>query len=113
MEIFAEFSIGTVKPEKRRRTTFCVKRLIENVFKALDESLRVPTRQTGQPRRNALFLATDRRSLSPAVIEALDLLARLTAGDYVAAAEVSVRELVAAYVPYADPTALRARITGR
>ena len=41
IETFAEFSIGNVKPEKRRRTTFCVKKVIQNVFKAFDESLRV------------------------------------------------------------------------
>jgi signal transduction histidine kinase len=41
IETFAEFSIGNVKPEKRRRTTFCVKKVIQNVFKAFHESLRV------------------------------------------------------------------------
>ena len=41
IETFAEFSIGNVKPEKRRRTTFCVKKVIQNVFKAFDESLRI------------------------------------------------------------------------
>jgi signal transduction histidine kinase len=41
IETFAEFSIGNVKPEKRRRTTFCLKRIIQNVFKSFDESLRV------------------------------------------------------------------------
>jgi signal transduction histidine kinase len=41
IETFAEFSIGNVKPEKRRRTIFCLKRIIQNVFKSFDESLRV------------------------------------------------------------------------
>jgi signal transduction histidine kinase len=41
IETFAEFAIGNVKPEKRKRTTFCVKKVIQNVFKAFDESLRV------------------------------------------------------------------------
>jgi signal transduction histidine kinase len=41
IETFAEFSIGNVKPEKRRRTTFCLKKIIHNVFKSFDESLRV------------------------------------------------------------------------
>jgi hypothetical protein len=63
-------------------------------------------------RHNAL-LATDRQSLSPTAVEAIEALGRLTAGDYASAAELAVRELVAAYVPYADPTALRARIAGR
>ncbi len=41
IETFAEFSIGNVKPEKRKRTTFCLKKVIQNVFKTFDESLRV------------------------------------------------------------------------
>ena len=41
IETFAEFSIGNVKPEKRKRTTFCLKKLIKNVFATFDESLRV------------------------------------------------------------------------
>jgi signal transduction histidine kinase len=41
IETFAAFSIGNVKPEKRRRTTFCLKQIIETVFKSFDESLRV------------------------------------------------------------------------
>jgi signal transduction histidine kinase len=41
IETFAEFSIGNVKPEKRKRTTFCIKKVIQNVFKAFDDALRV------------------------------------------------------------------------
>ena len=41
IETFAEFSIGNVKPEKRKRTTFCLKRVVQNVFKTFDQSLRV------------------------------------------------------------------------
>lgn len=41
LETFAEFSIGNVLPEKRKRTIFCLKTIIVNVFKAFDESLRV------------------------------------------------------------------------
>jgi signal transduction histidine kinase len=41
IETFAEFSIGNVKPEKRRRTTFCLKEVIQTVFHSFDESLRV------------------------------------------------------------------------
>ena len=41
IETFAEFSIGNVKPEKRRRTKFCLKKVIQNVFRTFDESLRV------------------------------------------------------------------------
>jgi signal transduction histidine kinase len=41
IETFAEFSIGNVTPEKRRRTTFCVKKVVQNVFKTFDQSLRV------------------------------------------------------------------------
>ncbi len=41
IETFAEFSIGNVKPSKRKRTTFCLKKVIQNVFKTFDESLRV------------------------------------------------------------------------
>jgi hypothetical protein len=67
----------------------------------------------GQIARHNALLAIDRRALSPAASEAIDLLARLGAADYVSAAELAVRELVAAYVPYADPAALRARLAGR
>jgi hypothetical protein len=41
IETFAEFSIGNVKPEKRKRTTFCLKKLVQNVFTTFDQSLRV------------------------------------------------------------------------
>lgn len=41
IETFAEFSIGNVKPEKRKRATFCLKKVIQRVFKSFDESLRV------------------------------------------------------------------------
>jgi len=41
IETFAEFSIGNVKPEKRRRTRFCLKKVVQNVFKTFDQSLRV------------------------------------------------------------------------
>jgi hypothetical protein len=41
IETFAEFSIGNVKPEKRKRITFCLKKVVQNVFKTFDESLRV------------------------------------------------------------------------
>jgi len=41
IETFAEFSIGNVKPEKRKRTTFCLKKVVQNVFKTFDQSLRV------------------------------------------------------------------------
>ena len=41
IETFAEFSIGNVKPEKRKRTTFCLKKIVQNVFKTFDQSLRV------------------------------------------------------------------------
>jgi signal transduction histidine kinase len=41
IETFAEFSIGNVKPEKRRRTTFCLKKMILSIFKTFDQSLRV------------------------------------------------------------------------
>ncbi len=41
IETFAEFAIGNVKPEKRKRTTFCLKKVIQNVFKTFDQSLRV------------------------------------------------------------------------
>jgi hypothetical protein len=61
---------------------------------------------------NAL-LATDRRALSPAAVEAVEGLASLTPADYVWTAELAVREMVAAYVPYADAGALRARLAGR
>jgi len=61
---------------------------------------------------NAL-LATDRRTLSPAAVEAVEGLASLTPADYVWTAELAVREMVADYVPYADAGALRARLAGR
>lgn len=41
IETFAEFSIGNVKPLKRKRTTFSLKKVIQNVFRTFDESLRV------------------------------------------------------------------------
>ena len=41
IETFAEFSIGNVRPEKRKRTIFCLKKVVQNVFKTFDESLRV------------------------------------------------------------------------
>ncbi len=41
IETFADFSIGHVKPDKRRKTTFCLKKLIKNLFVTFDESLRV------------------------------------------------------------------------
>ena len=41
IETFAEFSIDNIKPHKRKRTVFCLKRIIQNVFKAFDDSLRV------------------------------------------------------------------------
>jgi signal transduction histidine kinase len=41
IETFAAFSIGNVKPEKRKRTTFSLKRVVQNVFKTFDDSLRV------------------------------------------------------------------------
>lgn len=41
IETFAGFSIGNVKPEKRKRTTFCLKKLVQNVFATFDQSLRV------------------------------------------------------------------------
>jgi signal transduction histidine kinase len=41
IETFAEFSIGNVKPEKRKRTTFSLKKVVQNVFKTFDQSLRV------------------------------------------------------------------------
>jgi signal transduction histidine kinase len=41
IETFAEFAIGNVRPEKRKRTTFCLKKVIQNVFKTFDQSLRV------------------------------------------------------------------------
>ena len=62
-------------------------------------------------RHNAL-LAADRRALSPAAVEALELLDRLTAADYEAAAELAAHEIVASWVPYADSAAVRARIGG-
>ncbi len=63
-------------------------------------------------RHNALLLAADRGFASPAAREAVALLRQLTAADYVWAAELAAREMVASYVPYADPLALRARIVG-
>lgn len=41
IETFAEFSIANVKPEKRRRTRFCLKEVIRVVFKAFDDTLRI------------------------------------------------------------------------
>lgn len=41
IETFADFSIGNVRPEKRKRTRFCLKKVIQNVFKTFDQSLRV------------------------------------------------------------------------
>lgn len=41
IETFADFAIGNVRPEKRKRTTFCLKKVIQNVFKTFDQSLRV------------------------------------------------------------------------
>jgi signal transduction histidine kinase len=41
IETFAAFSIGNVKPEKRKRTTFSLKKVVQNVFKTFDDSLRV------------------------------------------------------------------------
>jgi signal transduction histidine kinase len=46
IETFAEFSIGNVKPEKRKRTTFCLKKVVQNVFKTFDQSLRVQRKIT-------------------------------------------------------------------
>jgi len=60
---------------------------------------------------NAL-VAADRGRLPPAAHEALDQLGRLTADDYERAAEQAVSEVVAAYLPYADAAALRARLPG-
>ncbi len=40
IETFAEFSIGNVKPEKRRKTIFCLKRVIKGVFDSFTSSLR-------------------------------------------------------------------------
>jgi len=62
-------------------------------------------------RHNAL-LAADRDPLSPGTIEALELLRRLAAADYEAAAEVAAGEIVASWLPYADAAAVRARIGG-
>jgi hypothetical protein len=61
---------------------------------------------------NAL-LAAPRDGLSPSALEALDTLARLTAADYECAAELAVREIVAAYAPWADAEAARRRVLGR
>lgn len=44
IETFAEFAIGNVKPEKRKRTTFCLKKVVQNVFRTFDQSLRVQRR---------------------------------------------------------------------
>jgi hypothetical protein len=62
-------------------------------------------------RHNAL-LAADRAALSPTAVEAIDLLDRLMAGDYEAAAELAAGEIVASWLPYADAAAVRARIGG-
>jgi len=61
---------------------------------------------------NAL-LAAPRDELSPSALEALELLGRLTAVDYEWAADLAVREIVAAYVPLADLEAARRRVLGR
>lgn len=39
IETFADFAIGNVRPEKRKRTTFCLKKVVQNVFKTFDQSL--------------------------------------------------------------------------
>jgi len=62
-------------------------------------------------RHNGLLVA-DRGSLSPRAIETLDLLGRLAAVDYEAAAELAAGEVVASWLPYADAAAVRARIGG-
>jgi len=41
IETFADFAIGNVKPDKRKRTKFCLKQLVSTVFKTFDQSLRV------------------------------------------------------------------------
>jgi signal transduction histidine kinase len=41
IETFAEFSIDNIKPYKRKKTFFCLKKVIINVFKVFDDSLRV------------------------------------------------------------------------
>lgn len=61
---------------------------------------------------NAL-LAAPRDELSASAVEALELLGRLTAVDYEWAADVAVREIVAAYVPLADLEAAHRRVLGR
>ena len=60
---------------------------------------------------NAL-LGVPRADLSPSAVDALELLARLTAADYEWAADLAARELVASYLPYADATAVRRRVLG-
>lgn len=41
IETFAEFSIGNVKPHKRRKTILCLDEIVATVLKFFDESLRV------------------------------------------------------------------------
>ena len=63
-------------------------------------------------RHNGL-LAAPRDGLAASAREALRLLDRLTALDYESAADLAVREVVAAYAPWEDVEAARRRILGR
>jgi len=62
-------------------------------------------------RHNAL-LAAPRDGLAASAREALRLLERLTARDYESAADLAVREVIAAYAPWEDVEAARRRILG-
>jgi len=62
--------------------------------------------------RHDALLAAPRDGLTASAREALRLLERLTALDYEWAAELAVREVVAAYAPWEDVEAARRRILG-
>ena len=63
--------------------------------------------------RHDALLTAPRDGLAMSAREALRLLERLTARDYEWAADLAVREVIAAYAPWEDVEAARRRILGR
>jgi len=63
--------------------------------------------------RHDALLTAPRDGLATSAREALRLLERLTARDYEWAADLAVREVIAAYAPWEDVEAARRRILGR
>jgi hypothetical protein len=83
--------------------------LVERVGFVLTMILRQEQTHVDLMTQHEALLAADRTRLSPAAVDALDRLARLTADDYRWAAQRAVEEIVPTMRAYADLEAVHAR----